>query len=252
MSPDPAGSDHRAAYYRSYVSAFKQHEVAGRRWDEAAFMQWCDQHYGAWLADAPRDGVVLELGAGDGGMLAYLESAGFRDVSGIDVSGEQAQLATSRGQPVRVQDAFEALTVPPASLSGIIALDFLEHFSKAEISELLRLSSTALQPGGFMLIRTPNGQGIFSGQVVYGDLTHSTIFTPGSLRQALELAGFHDVSFREATFARRGLRGRLRGVAWDLIRASANVVRLVQTGKTQQIWSENLLCYARTLGTTPD
>jgi len=245
-------NDHRDAYYRRYVSGFKQRDVAGRRWNDAAFMQWCEAHYGAWLADVPRDGSVLELGAGDGSMLAYLQSSGFRQLAGVDISEQQAQLARSLGRPVRVENAFDALAVPAGTLSGIVALDFLEHFSKAEVDELLRLSAAALRPGGFLLVRTPNGQGIFCGQIVYGDLTHSTIFTPGSLHQALDLAGFGDVRFREATFVRKGMRGRLRGVAWDAIRTCANVVRRVQSGKSQDVWSENLLCCARTPDRTSD
>jgi len=248
MSPDPATSDHRAAYYRNYVSAFRRRDDVGRRWDEAAYLRWCDEHYAGWLQDAPRDRPVLEVGAGDGNMLAYLRSAGFRDVSGIDISPEQVQLAHSLGRSVRVQDVFAALAVPAGTLSGIVALDFLEHFTKDEVGELLRLAAQALQPGGFLLIRTPNGQGIFSGQIVYGDLTHTTIFTPGSLEQVLDVAGFCDVRFREATFVRGGLRGRVRGIAWDTIRASANMIRRVQAGKTQEIWSENLLCFARKAG----
>lgn len=244
--------DHRDPYYRSYVSGFKRRDVAAGRWTDATFMQWCEEHYGDWLADAPRDGSVLELGAGDGSMLAYLQSSGFRQLDGIDISEQQARLARSLGRPVRVQDAFDALAVPAGTLGGIVALDFLEHFSKAEVTDLLCLSAAALRPGGFLLLRTPNGQGLFCGQVIYGDLTHSTIFTPNSLHQALDLAGFGDVRFREATFVRRGLRGRLRGVAWDAIRACANVVRRVQSGTAQEIWSENLLCCARAPGGTGD
>lgn len=249
MSPDPASSDHRAAYYRRYVSGFRDRDVVGSRWDEAAYLRWCDEHFSSWLSGAPRDAAVLELGAGDGSMLAYLQQAGFRDVAGVEISEEQAQIAQGNGRPVRVQDAFEALSAAKG-LGGVVALDFLEHFTKPEVGELLRLVAEALQPGGFLLVRTPNGQGIFAGQIAHGDLTHATIFTPGSLRQALDLAGFTDVRFREATFVRAGLRGRLRGVAWDLIRAAANGVRRVQAGKTQEIWSENLLCCARTASRT--
>lgn len=245
MNPGDPASDHRAAYYRNYVSRFRCRNPVGNRWNEDAYLAWCEEHYGSWLADAPRDGPVLELGAGDGSMLAYLQSVGFRDIAGIDISEEQAAVARSLGRQVRVQDVFEALSVPVDTLSGMVALDFLEHFTKAEIGELLRLAALALQPGGFILIRTPNGQGIFSGQIVYGDITHTTIFTPRSLRQALDLAGFTDVRFKETTFVRRGLRGRVRGVLWSIIRANANAIRRVQAGKGQDIWSENFLCYAR-------
>ena len=246
MSRASTTSDHRAAYYRRYVSAFKRRDADGSRWTHAAYLRWCDEHYGAWLASAPRDGAVLELGAGDGAMLDYLRSAGFADVAGVDISEEQAQVARDHGRPVRVQDAFDALVMPAGTLAGVVALDFLEHLTKAEVGELLGLAAAALRPGGFLLVRTPNGEGIFAGHSVYGDLTHATIFTAGSLHQALELAGFDDVRFREATFVRCGVRGRLRGVAWDLLRAAANAVRRVQAGTGQEIWSENILCYART------
>ena len=241
-----ARPDHRAAYYGRYVSSFKQREIAGSRWTPEAQQRWYDAHFGPWLAGSPRDAAVLELGAGDGSMLEWLRSAGFENVRGVDISEEQAQLARERGNDVAVQDAFEALAVPAGSLGGIVALDFLEHFTKAEVGGLLRGAAAALRPGGFLLLRTPNGEGLFAGHVVYGDLTHTTIFTPGSLHQALDLAGFVDVSFREATLVRDGLRGRLRGVAWDLIRAGAGAVRRVQSGSPQEIWTENLLCHART------
>lgn len=250
MKPTKTSHDHRTPYYRSYVSGFKRWESVGKNWNEKAYMQWCDEHYGPWLAGAPRDGAILELGAGDGNMLAYLRSAGFRNLAGVDISEEQVEIAQRFGRPVRVQDVFEALSVQPGTLTGIVAVDLLEHFTKAELGDLLRLAVAALRPGGFLLICTPNGQGIFSGQIIYGDLTHATIFTPGSLEQALRVAGFTRMWFREATFVRRGLRGRLRGLSWGAVRAAANVVRRVQAGKTQEIWSENLLCYAQTEGPT--
>jgi SAM-dependent methyltransferase len=242
MTPE---HDHRVAYYRSYVSGFRSKDAVGGRWDEAAYLRWCEVHYAGWLADARRDGRVLELGAGDGNMLGYLRSAGFGDVSGVDISEQQAQAARRLGRPVVVQDAFDALTVPAGTLSGIVALDFLEHFTKGEVGDLLARAALALEPGGFMLIRTPNGEGLFAGQIIHGDITHATIFTPASLQQALDLAGFGDVRFQEATFVRSGLRGRLRGLVWDAIRLGCNAIRRVQAGKTQQIWSENLLCFAR-------
>lgn len=251
MSTRPTSGDHRAAYYRSYVSGFTARDAAHDPATDDAYRLWCEAHFSDWLRAVPRDGPVLELGAGDGATLDFLQSAGFRDVAGIDISEEQAQLAARLGRTVRVQDAFEALAVPAGTMSGIVALDFVEHFSKGEVGELLRLAASALRPGGFLLIRTPNGQGLLAGQIIYGDLTHMTIFTPGSLDQALRLAGFEDIRFKEATFHRRGIRGWLRGAAWDVVRVCANAVRRVQTGKTQAIWSENLLCFARTRARAP-
>ena len=48
-----------------------------------------------------------------------------------------------------------------------------------------------------MLVQTANGAGLFPAQVIYGDLTHMTIFTPHSLAQLLRASGFVDLAFTD-------------------------------------------------------
>lgn len=237
--------NHRQQYYARYVSAAPE-AAREQAWSYAQYAAWCDEHLLPWLAGEPRDARILEIGCGDGTLLAYLRDNGFTEVRGVDVSDEQVALARRRSLDVRAGDAMSALAEHDHELGGVIAVDVLEHFTKSEVDQLLARVAHALAPGGFLLVRTPNGEGLFAGHVIHGDLTHCTTFTPRSLAQALRLAGFGSIAFREALFVRGSVRGRARMLAWVIIRGVANAIRVVQTGRMQAIWSENLLCLART------
>lgn len=58
----------------------------------------------------------------------------------------------------------------------------------------------ALKPGGRFLVHVPNGQVIFSGNIMYGDLTDQTAFTQISIRQLLRICGFDQISCYEASY----------------------------------------------------
>ena len=110
---------------------------------------------------------------------------------------------------------------------------------------LAPLLFAALRPGGRLLVQTANGAGLFPSQVIYGDLTHVTIFSPQSLAQLLRSAGFSDLAFYETGPIPLRLRGRLDVALWSAIKLLANAVRSIETGKRQAIWTENFICLAR-------
>ncbi len=207
-----------------------------------AYFRWCDHWILPLIADLPRDASILELGCGPGDMLAFLKRSGFETVEGIDLSAEQVGIATDRALNARVADVFEVLASSPGRHRAILALDFVEHFSKDELMSLAPAIRDALEPGGVLILQTPNGQGLFSGQVVHGDLTHLTIFTPGSLEQLFRLFDFEDFRFVETGPAPYGLRGRLRAFGWAVVKAGLNLIRRIETGKSQAIWTENMIC----------
>ena len=81
-------------------------------------------------------------------------------------------------------------------------------------------------------------------EVIYGDLTHMTIFTPQTLGQLLRPAGFADLRFYETGPVPIGLRGKVDVALWATIKALANAIRHLETGKQQTIWTENFLALA--------
>jgi hypothetical protein len=121
-------------------------------------------------------------------------------------------------------------------------VDFLEHFTKDEVIELLQLVYESLRPGGYLLAQSPNGQGLFAGQVVYGDFGHLTVFTPDSLAQVLRLSGFANIELSETGPIAIGWKDSVRVALWKGIKALANLIRQIEAGKAQEIWTENMIC----------
>ena len=230
-------TDFRTALYERYVSTFKTLNA------EPSFAWW-DHKYLPLLDDLDRAAPILEIGCGDGGLLAYLERRGFSHAAGIDISPEQVELARRRGVRAEVGDVFEHLAGQSATVAAIIAVDVFEHFSRDELVRLAPLLHGALQPGGRLLVQTANGAGLFPAQVIYGDLTHMTIFTPQSLAQLLRASGFVDMAFYETGPVPIRLRGRVNVALWRAIKTLANAIRHIETGKRQAIWTENFICVA--------
>jgi SAM-dependent methyltransferase len=231
--------DYRDSLYEQY-GEFKREDAQRPL---AAYFAAADAHYGDLLIKANRAAPVLELGCGPGSFLAYLRREGFATLEGIDISQEQVEIARQRGVNARVANAFDVL--PTVRGCGLIAaLDFIEHFSRDEVMRLLSLMHSALRDDGLLVLQTPNGQGLFPGQVIYGDLTHVTIFNPSSLQQALSAVGFGSVVIREVGPPRTTFTGRVRLLAWNGIKGLANGIRKIETGKTQSIWSEVMICVA--------
>lgn len=236
--------DFRGDLYGQYVSGFKALEKPMDARSFESYLKWCRFRLGPFLAQISRDAPVLEVGCGPGNLLLYLAREGFTKARGIDISPEQAQLAAERGLDVEVADVFDFLPRAP-KVQLVLAIDFIEHFEKDEVLELLRLFYGVLDRDGWLIIQTPNGQGLFPHQVIHGDLTHLTILSPSSLRQALHRAGFSDVRFKETGPVPKDIVGIGRVILWQVVKLAANLVRAIETGKTQSIWTENLICVAR-------
>ena len=197
-------TDFREQLYDRYVSAFKgsRDDAADMRWH-----QWSEYKLVPLLRDLPLDTPILDLGCGAGQMLQLLKDQGFTNASGIDVSAEQVCEAADRGLNAAVGDVFQHLRDSQSNFGAIVALDFVEHFDKSEQFPLFESIYAALRPGGRLIIETPNGEGLFASQVIYGDLTHLTIFSEGSLSQLLRVTGFEKIEFYETGPAHQGFEG---------------------------------------------
>ena len=170
-------ADFRSDVYANYVSSFKGGAATRDERAMRYYLRWCEIKYGPFLKALPAGGRVLDLGCGSGDVMRLLTRHGF-DAEGIDISDEQIRLAVDAGLRAHTADAFEYLASRRETYDGIVALDFIEHFAKEELLRLLAAIRTALKPGGWLLLQTPNGQGLFANTVVYGDLSHLTILSP--------------------------------------------------------------------------
>ncbi len=230
--------DFRRVLYATYASTRRVRPHSTRT-------NWWQHKFGPLFADLDPDEPLLELGAGTGDFLGFLAGMGFTAVRGIDISAEQVELAGEAGAPVARADAIDFLQSSGTSYAGLICLDFLEHLTRDELVELVPFMYASLKPGGRLIGQTVNMAGLLPNQVAYGDLTHMTLFTPDSLELLLRTFGFRDIEVYEAGPIPSGFKGRLRVLIWAVIRRVAYLIKRIESGKRQRIWTDTFLFTAR-------
>ena len=245
-------TDFRSRFYERYITTASgpvgEHTADGLK----AYWAWSRLKILPLLKGVDKRMPVLELGCGAGNILSLLKTEGYDHASGVDISGEMVKVAHARGLDVVEGDALAVLEGAGEKYGAILAFDMIEHFTKDELLRLLPAIYERLLPGGVFVMQTPNGQGLFPNQVVYGDLTHVTIFTPDSLGQVLRLTGFEDILVTEAGPAMKSLIGVARLGLWNVIKVGAKAARIIETGKSQAIWTENMLGRCRRPGRLPE
>lgn len=240
-----AGPDWRNRLYSAYVSSG---QAGGARLHARPFAA-ADYPYFQYLVrtalSGDREQRILDLGCGHGALVQCCRAAGYRRVRGIDVSAEQIELARRRGaEDVHCASLAGFLRTDDAWYDVVFLLDVLEHFTRAELFEVLDLVRRRLAPGGRLVIHVPNGAGLFGMRVRYGDLTHEGCFTPRSIEQLLHATGFGAVRVYEDKPLPRGVRGRLRRILWHLMTAWPRLLLTVETGTHCHVLSQNMLVIA--------
>jgi len=153
---------------------------------------------------------LLDVGCGDGTLLALARGSRFREVYGIDVAGAVVQraldtcvrrLGSLDGVHVAQQDLKQRLPLPDGFVDAVTALAVVEHifdpyFAVAEVRRVLRV-------GGQFILEVPNlvwlprRLDVFLGRLpVTGDEEgwdggHLHYFTFAAVRELLVTNGFH-------------------------------------------------------------
>ena len=237
--------ERRRALYATYRSGLGADATSST--EEASgspyFSQLIRRHF-------PKDPSVrvLEVGCGDGHLLELARSHGFSDVEGIDLSIEQVERAHRLGRNfVRLADAITVLgEKETGSVDVLLAFDVLEHLPESALLPFLKAAKRTLSKGGRLLIHTINAQSPFFGRIRYGDFTHTTAFTPQSLRQLLLVAGFSRADALEDSPVIHGAKSALRALAWKVIRLALIGYVTAETGGpgADAIFSQNFLMIA--------
>jgi SAM-dependent methyltransferase len=143
------------------------------------------------LLQLARPAVALDLGCGRGEWLELLGEHGF-DARGVDLDEGMLAACRERGLNARHGDALAALrTQPDASLVLVSAFHLVEHLPFGLVQELIAEALRALQPGGLLIMETPNPENLTVGATsFYLDPSHLHPLPPGLLGFAAEHAGF--------------------------------------------------------------
>ena len=178
--PQPANlNDYYPAYYRRY------HPLVLR------FLKLMQERKTLGSAHKlGRPGCALEIGCGEGWVLAALKKHGWQ-VIGLERTVDSARFAAQELDVPMVVGGLESLN-PTAQFDRIILHQVLEHLPQP--MQTLQACVRLLRPGGQMIIEVPN---LGSWQFRYAQRhwvhldvpRHLGHFTPDSIRQALARAG---------------------------------------------------------------
>lgn len=162
-----------------------------RRWK---ILRFCKQVHHWRLRTLERNAParqVLEIGCGDGGLLAFLKEHGW-ETTGIEMSQHAASLARTKGLHV-LSGELEDFHFPDNSFSAITMFHVLEHIysPKSLLAEIRRI----LARSGALIIQVPNAGSICSHLfrrhwMGWQIPEHITFYTPKTLTSQLSQSGF--------------------------------------------------------------
>ncbi len=194
-------------YYNTYN---RRETIKDERTRQYAFAS-LQRMIGPWLPQ-DRSSRILDIGCGEGTLLAFLREKNFTCLEGFDLSPENVALCHELGLGfVQQYDALQLNEYPADDLDLIFAFDILEHVPKQQAAEFLERIRERLVVGGALILQTPNGGSIYGPFIRYSDLSHEFCLTEKSIVDLLQLAGFdlQDVEVVPAWSAITPL-GRLR------------------------------------------
>jgi 2-polyprenyl-3-methyl-5-hydroxy-6-metoxy-1,4-benzoquinol methylase len=237
--------DFRTELYKKYISSFKEYIGSKDSIDIKSDYQIFSRRYIPLLKEFKRDAKIIELGCGSGYMLQFLKQHGFNNLYGIDISEEQIEKACQKGLNVEAKNVFNFFNENKEKYDIVFALDFVEHFHKNELLDLFTSINETMNNNGILIIHTPNGDGLFPRNHIYGDLTHLTIFNPNSLTQLLILTGFNEIKFYETGPEAKNFTGLIRLFLWKIVKGVVKAVRIIETGGSEKILTQDFICAAR-------
>ena len=125
------------------------------------------------LAKVYKDAAAIDLGCGRGEWLELLTAAGFQ-AHGVDLDDGMLEACRERGLNVQTQDVIIALkALPDASHAIVSGFHIVEHIPFSDLQILVQEALRVLQPGGLLIMETPNPENILVGTTnFYLDPTH--------------------------------------------------------------------------------
>jgi 2-polyprenyl-3-methyl-5-hydroxy-6-metoxy-1,4-benzoquinol methylase len=242
-------SDFREKIYEYYVSARLRksfpEEIVHLKTREPYFLKLISCHL-----PKNKNINILEIGCGHGAFLHYLNKAEYYNCVGIDISKEQVESAKKMG----IKGVFQVdiLTYlkkcEDNSIDVLVALDVFEHFSKAELDELIELIYPKIRKNGMIICHGPNANSPFGMTIRYGDFTHSLAFTEDSIAQIFLSNGFTSVKSYEDKPIPHGFKSAIRWFLWTyVVRNIYRFLTAIETGESRKdmIFSRNFITIIR-------
>lgn len=245
-------TEYRNTLYKNY---FKNQ--AGRRINNNTFQKEIDFQEFVYqkeiiplLKHLPKNAKILDVGCGYGALINTLLKQQYTQVTGIDISPEQIQIAKNQlklAKYVQVSEAHNFLEQQKQQFDVIIALDLIEHFNKTELVQFLQLITQSLTPNGMLICRTPNADALYASPYAAGDYTHETILNASSAIQVFEGCAYTHVQVFSSCIDiyPHFFKNKIRQILWLFVQICAKIL-LFATGRSSKniIFTPNIIIKA--------
>lgn len=187
-----------------------------------------------------KEAKIIDIACGAGHFLYFLQSQGYANASGIDLSQEQFKIAQEMGvKNLLKADLFEYLPEHPQSFDLIVANDIIEHLKKDEVLKFLDCIYASLKLNGKALLATVNAESLFGSKAMFVDFTHEQIFTPTSLSQVMRVCDFQDVVVYGEKPVIHDLKSAIRSVLWWGLGKLLKIYTAIEKGTGRGIWKQS-------------
>lgn len=147
---------------------------------------------GPWLP-TDKSSWILDIGCGEGSLLAFLRESGYTNLAGFDLSPQNVRICHDLG--LTFVEQFDALRLREFGgthrYDVIFAMDVLEHLPKESAAQFLEDARLRVASGGYLVIQTPNMGSIVGCYARYYDLSHEFGLTEKSALDLYTLAGYN-------------------------------------------------------------
>ncbi|MBN6150361.1 MULTISPECIES: class I SAM-dependent methyltransferase [unclassified Xanthomonas] len=141
---------------------------------------------------------AVDVGAGSGPLLPYLQRFGFKSVVGVEPSRAAINAAPEAVKALLIEGMFDPKMLKGQRVSLICSFMTLEHV--ANPGELVRSAYTLLEPGGMLAVvvhnwRAPLNRALGLRSPII-DVEHLQLFSHRAARALLSSNGFQDVTVK--------------------------------------------------------
>jgi len=191
--------------------------------DDAASLLMAKRYIDMLTPYLPNDKTanILEIGPGNGLTLRLLAERGFTAAIGMEADGSLAKQAIEQGLQVdhiAGPDIIKTLVSSPDHYDLVFCMHVIEHIPKDAQLPFVRAINKSLRSGGHLLCETPNALGPVANYFRYNDWTHTSCFTPTSLKFLFECSGFQ-VLYTGASL--EGYPPPTSGLFWKIFKRAA-------------------------------
>jgi len=143
-------------------------------------------------------GSILDIGCGRGELLKLFQEKNIESY-GVDMDDAMVRLAREKGVKAELGDGIKHLaSLKDNSLSGVVAIQVVEHLPLKVLQSLLAQAHRVVAPGGLVAFETINPRSITAlSSNYFRDPTHVFPVHPDTLQHLAVAAGFSDSKIEE-------------------------------------------------------